>query len=148
MISSRYFMKNSKYCLCQTPELIENYDKAIADHDRVWACHHRDEIRVLPSGMIAHRSMAELIENGRYYNCPPNELIFLTPEEHATVHHKNKVISKETRQKMTESRKRKVHSDFGRKFMEHYQTNKWDNPRLYKNELSWYHNHGHKCRWE
>ena len=148
MISSRYFMKNSKYCLCQTPELIENYDKAIADHDRVWACHHRDEIRVLPSGMIAHRSMAELIENGRYYNCPPNELIFLTPEEHNILHHKNSVASKETRQKMSETRRRKVRSEFGRKFMEHYNITSYDNYRLYHTEHRWYHRHGRRCRWE
>ena len=148
MISSRYFMKNSKYCLCQTPELIENYEKAIADTDRVWSCHHRDEIRVLPSGMIALRSMVELIENDRYYNCPPNELIFLTPEENNKLHHKYRVTSKETRQKMSETRRRKVRSEFGRKFMEHYNTTGYDNYRLYKKELNWYQRHGRRCRWE
>ena len=29
-------------CLCRTPELIENYDKAIADDNQIWECHHRN----------------------------------------------------------------------------------------------------------
>lgn len=65
---------------------IENYDKAIADDTQTWHCHHRDEIRTLPSGMIIYRSKNELIENGRYYGCPANELIFLTRSEHRRLH--------------------------------------------------------------
>lgn len=84
---------------------IENYDKAIADTTQIWDCHHRDEIRELPSGMIAYRSMQELIENGRYFQCPANELIFLTHADHARLHNKDKIITKETRRKISESNK-------------------------------------------
>ena len=66
--------------------LIENYDKAIADTTQTWECHHRDEIRILPSGMVAHRTSEELKENGRYFGCPANELIFLTRSEHKRLH--------------------------------------------------------------
>lgn len=86
MISKIHFRKSRKDCYCQTPELIENYEQAINDKSQIWECHHRDEIRTLPSGMVVLRSKEELIENGRYYNCPPNELIFLTTEEHTRIH--------------------------------------------------------------
>lgn len=65
--------------------LIENYEKAI-DSPEMWDVHHRDEIRILPSGMVALRSKKELIENGRYFKCPANELIFLSHSEHARLH--------------------------------------------------------------
>jgi hypothetical protein len=74
-----------QYC-CEDISLIENYAEAVADTTQVWACHHRDEIRVLPSGMVAIRSQKELQENGRYFNCPANELIFLTRSEHSRLH--------------------------------------------------------------
>lgn len=77
----------SKYC-CEDITLIENYDKAIADTTQTWQIHHRDEIRTLPSGMVVYRTQEDLIESGRYYNCPANELIFLTKSEHNKLHMK------------------------------------------------------------
>lgn len=85
---------------------IENYDKAIADDTQVWHCHHRDEVKVLPSGMTVIRSRQELIENGRYYNCPANELIFLTKSEHRSLHNLNR--SEFTKTKMSEAQKGRV----------------------------------------
>lgn len=82
----KYIERLTRYCKDYTQ--IENYDKAKADNFKGWHCHHRDEIRELPSGMIVLRSAEELKENGRYYNCPPNELIFLTESEHISLHHK------------------------------------------------------------
>lgn len=83
---------------------IENYDKAIAD-TQVWDCHHREEIRVLPSGMTVLLSRQDLIDNDRYYNCPANELIFLTHAEHQRLHNKGAHRSDETRKKISESQK-------------------------------------------
>lgn len=75
------------YKFCREPlENVENYDKAIADKNETWQCHHRDEIRTLPSGITVVRKRSELIENGRYYNCPANELIFLTKSDHMKLH--------------------------------------------------------------
>lgn len=34
MISKKYFNTNLKYSYCMTPELIENYDLAIADKEK------------------------------------------------------------------------------------------------------------------
>lgn len=88
-----------KFC-CEDISLIENYDKAIEDKSQVWHCHHRDEIKVLPSGIKVIRSKEELIENGRYYNCPANELIFLLPSEHRKLHNSVYVASEETKRKI------------------------------------------------
>ena len=90
MISKSSFIKTRKTCLCENPELIENYEQAINDDTKTWICHHRDELKVLPSGIKVRRSQEELIANGRYYKCPPNELIFLTRSEHQKLHQKRK----------------------------------------------------------
>lgn len=60
-------------CYCRHPELIENYNKAIADTTQIWDCHHRKE---------EFYSYKELIERGEYFDVPPEDLIFLTREEH------------------------------------------------------------------
>ena len=88
-------------------ELIENYDQAISDTTQVWDIHHRDEIRTLPSGMKVYRTRQDLIENGRYYKCPANELIFLTHAEHQILHNKGAHHSDETIKKISESQKGK-----------------------------------------
>ncbi len=80
--------------------LIENYDKAINDKEHIWECHHRDEIETLPSGIKVVRSTEDLIEAGRYYQCPANELIFLTKKEHSRIH----LSCKEIQDKATNSR--------------------------------------------
>ena len=94
---------------------IENYDKAVADTTQTWDLHHRDEVKVLPSGMEVRRSKEELIENGRYWACPANELIFLTHSEHLRLHKQGvkgenhprygKHHSADTRKKMSDARK-------------------------------------------
>lgn len=66
-------MVNEKYAKSYCKEdisKIENYDKAIADTTQTWECHHRDEVRILPSGMKEIRSSKDLIAMGRYYSCP------------------------------------------------------------------------------
>lgn len=63
-------------CYCRHPELIENYDKAMADETHIWEVHHRKEELY---------SSKELIERGEYYDVLPEELIFLTKEEHCKI---------------------------------------------------------------
>ena len=74
-----------KFCR-EDMALIENFKKAALDTKQMWVCHHRDEVKILPSGIKVNRSVDELKENDRYYNCPANELIFLTRDEHARIH--------------------------------------------------------------
>lgn len=102
-----YEKHSKKFCKGKLSE-IENYDKAIADTENIWHCHHRDEIRLLPSGMVAIRTKEYLIENGRYYDCPPNELIYLKPSEHIALHRKyetNETHLKRKSRKLTDEQK-------------------------------------------
>ena len=69
-----------KYCK-EDISLIENYDKAVKDKTRKWACHHRRESVYTKKG---------LIEIGEYYHRPAIELIFMTEEEHKRFHSKGK----------------------------------------------------------
>ena len=89
--------RNVRYYCCEDISYIENYDKAITDRNGVWDCHHRLEVGA--NGQVI--SKEELIEHGLYYNRPANELIFLTHNEHARLHNKNKQVSDSTRKKMS-----------------------------------------------
>lgn len=91
---------------CKEPAfMIENYHEAISDMSQTWVCHHKDEVKILPSGITVVRSPQELMENNRYYNCPANELIFLTRKDHNIIHNKVRVHSKESRRKTSETMK-------------------------------------------
>lgn len=108
--------------------LIENYDKAIADTKNMWDCHHRLEIQ---GDKILSRK--DLIIMGLYYNRPASELIFLKTSDHRRLHIKNKkpsfskikrihynwfkkkrILSEETRRKMSESKKGCKNSMYGK----------------------------------
>ena len=79
---------------------IENYDKAIADTTQTWVCHHRTEI-------WWNCTRKELLENECYYNRKACELIFLTPAEHSSLHHKGKSLTDEHKRKLSASMKGK-----------------------------------------
>lgn len=100
----------NKYCKEEIFK-IENYAEAMNDGVQTWHCHHKDEIKVLPSGITVIRSIEELKEDERYYNCPANELIFLTPTEHLRLHKTGQARSHETRQKIADYRKGRTHSE-------------------------------------
>jgi hypothetical protein len=104
-----------KYC-SEDISLIENYRLATDDETEMWHCHHRDECKVLPSGMIAIRSKIELIENGRYYNCPANELVFMRNSEHMALH--RKFMSSETKEKMSNAKMGKKRGSFSKETRE------------------------------
>ena len=55
-------------CFCRTPELIENYDKAIADTTQTWDCHHRLETHNSDGErLLANVSGSELVALDTYY---------------------------------------------------------------------------------
>lgn len=94
---------------CYEPEQIENYDKAIADKEHTWHCHHRVET-------IMNCGRNELMAQGCYYDRPAHDLIFLTKEAHMRLHLKgNKIhlgkcgykFSEEHRRKLSEAQKGK-----------------------------------------
>ena len=109
-----------KYC-CEDISLIENYYEAINSNE-MWVCHHRLEIQ----GDEKY-SIRQLIEMRLYYERPANELIFLSKQQHASLHilinkpfqtpwnkgkkglqicwHKDKPWDKETKEKISNTLK-------------------------------------------
>lgn len=125
-------------CYCRTPELIENYEIAIADKTQTWECHHKLEewfsVKILKSF-------------GWYYDVDPSELIFLTCSEHASLHAKAKTGRKngfygrhhsdETKKKLAESKLHeksywfgKKHSDESKKKMSESKKAYWRNKKF------------------
>lgn len=95
-------------CFCRNPELIENYDKAIADTTQIWICHHRLETHTSDGERrLIDLTREELKALDIYYNRPPEELIFLTRGEHNYLHHKGMSHSEEAKRKMSERAKGK-----------------------------------------
>lgn len=85
---------------------IENYELAVADNTQTWVCHHRLETHNSDDAKrLVHIQKKELIELDMYYNRPPEELIFLTSDEHSKLHHKGKTLSEETKQKLSKAGK-------------------------------------------
>lgn len=77
---------------------IENYDKAMADKEHRWDCHHRAEI--LPCGRY---TVDQLQKHGLYWKRPASELIFIRHDEHIRLHRIGSHDSHETRSKRSKS---------------------------------------------
>lgn len=95
--------KVKRYCK-EDISKIKNYEQAVNDTTQVWVCHHMTET-------WWNCTAKELIENECYYNRKACELIFLTPEEHKSLHRKGKILSAETRRKISDSHKGKILSE-------------------------------------
>lgn len=89
-------IRKSIKAICKTPELIENYDLAMADTEHVWECHHRLQTykRNKKTNTWELRdeaiSVQDLLAFGLYYDRPATELIFLTSSEHTRLHNLTK----------------------------------------------------------
>lgn len=93
MIASEGALKK----VCRNYEQVENYEKAVADEENSWELHHRREID-------ENKSRQQLIDEGKYYDVDPSELIFLTEIEHKSLHNtkeRNPMFGKATWNKGT-----------------------------------------------
>ena len=88
--------RNVDLFCCEDISLIENYDKAISDKNKMWHCHHRLEVQ-----NDKRISVKELIKTNMYYNRPASELIFLTSSEHRSLHMKGRVVSEKEKIKIS-----------------------------------------------
>ena len=70
------------YC-SEDISLIENYNKAIADKERMWEIHHRRECDDEGRTLFTHKQLKEI---NLYYKRPASELIFVTRSTHKKIH--------------------------------------------------------------
>lgn len=129
--------------VCKEFEQVENYEEAINDKEYLWILHHRDEIRELPSGMVALRSSEYLKLWGLYYHRPADELIFLRNDVHSDLHAKyltdetkfmmgvnrGRKFSKEHCDNLSESHKGKEPWNKGKKLSDEHVSNLWNSKR-------------------
>lgn len=101
MISKHFTDKHKPY-YCRDFTQIENYDKAVTDEAQMWDCHHRLETHTSDGERrLVDISEDELKALCVYYNRPPEELIFLTKEEHHRLHRLGNKLSEDSIQKRT-----------------------------------------------
>ena len=101
-----------KYC-CQDPTLIENYHDAINDKTQTWHIHHRLENLGFSQKDLKYLQL--------YYSVPANELIFMSPAEHCSMHNTGRKVTDDTKEKIKKANKlawtldkRKEHGDLFR----------------------------------
>ena len=79
-------MINEKGAKCYCSEdisLIENYNEAISDEERMWDIHHRRECDENGRTLFTHKKLKEM---NLYYKRPASELIFVTRSMHNKLH--------------------------------------------------------------
>ena len=92
-----------KIC-CEDISLIENYESAVSDKTEMWDCHHRLETHDENGNVRTKGSdltVDELIARNIYYNRPAKELIFLPKREHLRLHQSLRIMSEETKKKLS-----------------------------------------------
>ena len=74
---------NAKWFCSEDVSLIENYNQAIADEEKMWDIHHRRECDENGRTLFTRTQLKEM---GLYYNRPASELIFVTRSMHWKIH--------------------------------------------------------------
>lgn len=74
---------NAKRFCSEDIALIENYQEAIADEEKMWDVHHRRECDAEGRTLFTSK---QLIDMGLYLNRPAAELIFVTRSMHWKLH--------------------------------------------------------------
>lgn len=99
----RQDVRNVKRYCSEPLENIENYDKAVADTEHVWDCHHRNEICLANQSRLDRgiTTREQLIADGMYFHRPACELIFLRRDVHKSLHHRGKRLTSEMKDKIS-----------------------------------------------
>lgn len=141
----------SSYCRKGEMDKIENYDKAIADKENMWVCHHRLELTL--DGEYAH-SQDDLIRMGMYWHRPYFELIFLPKGEHQRLHVKFQDCSKALKAAVEASAKARtgkpreiLHGEFAKLYIEHFGKYPFEDKKTYK-RMYWKWKRSNHLEWE
>lgn len=121
-------MKHHFEKYCKDFKNIENYDKAVVDNFKSWHCHHRLETHLLNGDRrLVDITASELRALGLYWNRPADELIFMTREEHHSLHFKGKKspnygknFSEEIKTRMSEAKKGENNPMYGKRLSEEH----------------------------
>lgn len=127
--------KNVQIFCCEDISLVENYEKAV-NGPEMWDCHHKLETDL---GL----SKNELKEQGKYFNVPASELIFLTHSEHQILHRTGKPRSEETKKKLSDANRGKHHSEETRQILSEQQKQRFKDPEERKKAGD----HTRNCPW-
>ena len=79
-------MINEKCAKCYCSEdisLIENYQQAISDEEKMWEIHHRRECDENGKTLFTHKQLKEM---NLYFKRPASELVFVTRSMHKKLH--------------------------------------------------------------
>ena len=74
---------NAKRFCSEDIALIENYQEAISDEEKMWDTHHRRECDENGKTLFTKK---QLIEMNLYYDRPASELVFVTRSMHLKLH--------------------------------------------------------------
>ena len=74
---------NAKRFCSEDIALIENYQQAIADEEKMWDIHHRRECDANGKTLFTKK---QLIDMNLYFKRPASELIFVTRSMHSKLH--------------------------------------------------------------
>ena len=84
MISLVMISEHSAKLFCsEDVSLIENYQQALSDEERMWEIHHRRECDENGRTLFTKK---QLIDMGLYLKRPASELIFVTRSMHSKLH--------------------------------------------------------------
>lgn len=75
--------KSAKIYCSEDISLIENYNQAIADKEKMWDTHHRRECDDEGRTLFTHKQLKEM---NLYFKRPASELIFVTRSMHSKIH--------------------------------------------------------------
>ena len=114
--------KAREYC-CEDISLIRGYERAVNDNTQMYVIHHLE-------GVFYTRE--ELMEAGRYYDCPAESLLFMTRDEHIRYHQAFRPpMSDKTKKKISDSKKGWVPSEETRKNISEAKKGKYAGERAY-----------------
>lgn len=84
MIGDMISERSAKIYCSEDVSLIENYQEAIADKEKMWDIHHRRECDDEGRTLFTHKQLKEM---NLYFKRPASELIFVTKSMHKKIHH-------------------------------------------------------------
>ena len=128
--------KAKRYC-SEDISLIENYQQAIADEEKMWDIHHRRECDSEGRTLFTKK---QLIEMNLYFKRPASELIFVTRAMHNKLHREKSVKGGKSQSRIEKCSKPILQFSKSGEFI-----NEWPSAKEAECQLGISHSHICKC---